>query len=59
MRGNSRLSLCIATLKRTSRVAARAATLTADCRAAIEDAAAHARAHFEDPPEIRDWVWGV
>jgi len=40
-------------------VGARAATLTADCRAAIEHAAAHARAHFEDPPEIRDWVWGV
>jgi len=25
--------------------------------AATEQAVAHARAHFEDPPEIRDWVW--
>jgi hypothetical protein len=22
-------------------------------------AAAHARTHVEDPPEIRDWVWGA
>jgi len=51
--------LCIEALRRTSRLADRAATLIADCRAAIDQAAAYARAHFEDPPEIRDWVWGA
>ena len=59
LNGMSRYHLCIEALKRTSRVGARAATLTADCRTAIEQAAEYARAHFEDPPEIRDWVWGA
>ena len=59
MNGMSRYHLCIEALRRTSRSAARAQALTADCRAAIEQAAAYARAHFEDPPEIRDWVWSA
>ena len=59
LNGMSRYHLCIEALRRTSRAGARAAALTADCCAAIEQAAAYARAHFEDPPEIRDWVWSV
>ncbi len=59
MNGMSRYHLCIEALRRTSRAGARATALTAECRAAIEHAAAYAREHFEDPPEIRDWVWSV
>jgi xylulose-5-phosphate/fructose-6-phosphate phosphoketolase len=59
LNGMSRYHLCIEALKRTSRVGARAAMLTAECRTAIDQAAEYARAHFEDPPEIRDWVWGA
>jgi xylulose-5-phosphate/fructose-6-phosphate phosphoketolase len=59
LNGMSRYHLCIEALRRTSRIGDRAATLIADCRAAIDQAAAYARAHFEDPPEIRDWVWSV
>ena len=55
----SRYHLCIEALRRTSRGGARAEELTAQCRAAIERAAAYARAHFEDPPDIRDWRWGT
>jgi len=47
----------IEALRRTSRLGERAAALAADCRSAIATAAAYARAHFEDPPDIRDWVW--
>jgi len=59
LNGMSRYHLCIEALKRTSRVGARAAMLTAECRTAIDQAAEYARAHFEDPPEIRDWAWGA
>jgi xylulose-5-phosphate/fructose-6-phosphate phosphoketolase len=53
----SRYHLCIEALRRTSRLGAGAPTLAVECRAAIEQAAEYARAHFEDPPEIRDWEW--
>jgi len=59
MNGMSRFHLCIEALGRTSRMGIRAASLAADCREAIAKAAAYARVHFEDPPEIRDWVWGA
>ena len=59
MNGMSRYHLCIEALRRTSRMGPGAAALTADCRAAIARAAAYAREHFEDPPDIRDWVWGA
>ena len=36
---------------------AEAAALTAELEARIAAAGAYAREHFEDPPEIRDWVW--
>jgi xylulose-5-phosphate/fructose-6-phosphate phosphoketolase len=61
LNGMSRYHLCIEALKRTSRTGTRAAELTAeltaDCRAAIAQAAEYARARFEDPPDIRDWRW--
>ena len=27
------------------------------CRAALDSATAYAHAHFEDPSDIRDWIW--
>jgi xylulose-5-phosphate/fructose-6-phosphate phosphoketolase len=39
------------------RLADRAPALVADFQARIAEATAHARDHFEDQPEIRDWVW--
>jgi xylulose-5-phosphate/fructose-6-phosphate phosphoketolase len=59
LNGMSRYHLCIEALRRTTRVGARADTLIADCQTAIDQAAAYAREHFEDPPAIRDWVWSV
>jgi xylulose-5-phosphate/fructose-6-phosphate phosphoketolase len=35
----------------------RRAALTAECQAMLDSASAYSREHFEDPPEIRDWVW--
>jgi phosphoketolase len=29
----------------------------AACRTALQGAVAYAREHFEDPPEISEWVW--
>jgi hypothetical protein len=26
-------------------------------RAALDSTTAYAHAHFEDPPDIRDWIW--
>ncbi len=58
MNGMSRYHLCIEALRRTSRLGTRADALAEECRAAITHAAAHAREHFEDPADIRDWTWG-
>jgi xylulose-5-phosphate/fructose-6-phosphate phosphoketolase len=58
---NGRLAAELADLasRGRRRMGPRAAALTAECRVAIEQAATYAREHFEDPPEIRDWVWGA
>jgi xylulose-5-phosphate/fructose-6-phosphate phosphoketolase len=39
------------------RLADRAPALVAQCEARIAEANAYAHEHFEDQPEIRDWVW--
>jgi xylulose-5-phosphate/fructose-6-phosphate phosphoketolase len=57
LNGMSRYHLCIEALRRASPRPAAAAPLVEECRVAIERAAAYAREHFEDPPEIREWVW--
>jgi xylulose-5-phosphate/fructose-6-phosphate phosphoketolase len=57
LNGMSRYHLCIEALRRAAPGPAAAATLVEECRVAIEGAAAYAREHFEDPPEIREWVW--
>jgi xylulose-5-phosphate/fructose-6-phosphate phosphoketolase len=56
LNGMSRFHLCIEALTRTS-PGGHPDALIADCRAALAHAAAYAREHFEDPPDIRDWVW--
>ena len=35
----------------------RATALHAELKACLDAAARYAREHFEDPPEIADWVW--
>jgi xylulose-5-phosphate/fructose-6-phosphate phosphoketolase len=53
----SRYHLAIEALRRSPRLHDRAPTLIDACQAAINRAVSYAREHFEDPPEIRDWVW--
>jgi xylulose-5-phosphate/fructose-6-phosphate phosphoketolase len=53
----SRYHLAIAALRRTNRPDIPTTVLVERCRSAIESATAYAHTHFEDPPEIRDWVW--
>jgi xylulose-5-phosphate/fructose-6-phosphate phosphoketolase len=40
-----------------SRLGDRASTLISECEAAITRATVYSREHFEDPPEISNWVW--
>jgi xylulose-5-phosphate/fructose-6-phosphate phosphoketolase len=53
----SRYHLAFEALRRTTRLGERALALMDECRASIARATAYAREHFEDSPEIRDWVW--
>jgi xylulose-5-phosphate/fructose-6-phosphate phosphoketolase len=58
LNGMSRYDLCIEALRRTRRLPeARSRELAAECTALIKEATAYSRAHFEDMPEIQDWVW--
>ena len=53
----SRYHLATAALQRANRSDIPTSVLTQRCRDALEAATAYAHEHFEDPPEIRDWVW--
>lgn len=55
--GMSRYDLCIAALQRLAHRYERASALMDECRALIQRAVAYSREQFDDPPEIRDWVW--
>jgi xylulose-5-phosphate/fructose-6-phosphate phosphoketolase len=57
LNGMSRYHLCIEALRRAPRPGVRADELVVECRRLIDAAAAYAYAHFEDPPEIRNWTW--
>jgi xylulose-5-phosphate/fructose-6-phosphate phosphoketolase len=57
LNGMSRYHLAIAALHWTTRGDLPSDALAASCRSALEAATAYAHAHFEDPPEIRDWTW--
>jgi xylulose-5-phosphate/fructose-6-phosphate phosphoketolase len=53
----SRYHLAIAALKYATRVRGLAAPLVDECNTLIQRAVQYSREHFEDMPEIRDWVW--
>ena len=55
--GMSRYHLCMEALRRSRRPPARTQDLIAQCQAALAQHHAYSRAHLEDMPEIRDWVW--
>jgi xylulose-5-phosphate/fructose-6-phosphate phosphoketolase len=57
LNGMSRYHLAIAALHWTTREDIPSDALAAECRSTLEAATAYAHAHFEDPPDIRDWVW--
>ena len=62
LNGMSRYHLAAEALRRCGRTSDvrlrdRAPTLISECEAAIARATAYSREHFEDPPEIRDWIW--
>jgi xylulose-5-phosphate/fructose-6-phosphate phosphoketolase len=53
----SRYHIAMSALQRTNRPDITTSVLIERCRSALDSATAYAHAHFEDPPEIRDWVW--
>jgi xylulose-5-phosphate/fructose-6-phosphate phosphoketolase len=55
--GISRYHLCVEALRRSPRMAERAQPLIAQCEAMLERHQTYIREHFEDMPEVRDWVW--
>jgi len=55
--GMSRYHLSMEALRRTGRLGGRARELAEECERLIGAATAYAHTHFEDPPEIRNWVW--
>jgi xylulose-5-phosphate/fructose-6-phosphate phosphoketolase len=58
MNGMSRYDLAAEAIRRSDRLSdARKADLRERCSSLIAEAVAYSRANFQDPPEIRDWVW--
>lgn len=55
--GMSRFHLCIEALRRSERFANRAPELIEQFKQRITKAVADSKEHFEDMPEIRNWVW--
>jgi xylulose-5-phosphate/fructose-6-phosphate phosphoketolase len=53
----SRFHLAAEAIRRVPRLRDRVPDLVAGCEARIAEANAYAREHFEDQPEVRDWVW--
>ncbi|MGH9486471.1 MAG: phosphoketolase family protein [Terriglobales bacterium] len=57
LNGMSRFHLAAEALRRAYPEGPRQQELVRACEQAIADALAYAQQHFEDAPEIRDWVW--
>jgi xylulose-5-phosphate/fructose-6-phosphate phosphoketolase len=55
--GMSRYHLCLETLRRVRDLGAPGAALAEICRAMLARHEPYICAHFEDMPEVRDWVW--
>jgi xylulose-5-phosphate/fructose-6-phosphate phosphoketolase len=53
----SRYDLCIEALKRVPRVRPQSGRLVAELQLLIDQAVEYSRQHFEDVPEITDWMW--
>jgi xylulose-5-phosphate/fructose-6-phosphate phosphoketolase len=53
----SRFHLCIEALKRARRPIAQGEALKKECLRVLERHCAYIGEHFEDIPEVRDWVW--
>jgi xylulose-5-phosphate/fructose-6-phosphate phosphoketolase len=53
----SRYHVAMAAIRRVPRVRDRTPALVAQCQAEIDAAVNYSRQHFEDPPEIQNWVW--
>src|SRR5216110_936361 len=52
-----RYHIAMAALRRANRPDIATSVLIERCRSALDAATAYAQTHFEDPPEIRDWIW--
>ncbi len=57
LNGMSRYHLCIEAMRRATRLHALTPPLIAECDDMLNKHHAYIRAHFEDMPEVRDWVW--
>ncbi|HXY29462.1 MAG TPA: phosphoketolase family protein [Gemmatimonadaceae bacterium] len=57
MNGMSRFHLAALALAHALRLGERATALMVECQREIERATTYSRTHFEDPPEISEWVW--
>jgi xylulose-5-phosphate/fructose-6-phosphate phosphoketolase len=53
----SRFHLAAEAIRQVPRLRERAPALIAECDARIAEATTYAHDHFEDQPEIRDWIW--
>jgi xylulose-5-phosphate/fructose-6-phosphate phosphoketolase len=49
--------LAMMALRRVTRMRDRAPALIEQCQAALDAAVEYGRKHFEDPPDIQNWVW--
>ena len=59
LNGMSRYDLAAEAIKRTERIHLRAPELLAELHSLTAKAVQYAREHFEDPPEIQNWRWGM
>ena len=57
LNGMSRYHLAAEALRRAPRIGDHAPELIDECESLITEALEYARQHFEDPPDIRNWVW--
>jgi xylulose-5-phosphate/fructose-6-phosphate phosphoketolase len=57
LNGVSRYHLCILALQRAERVKHLTPPLIQECNDMLTKHSSYIRTHFEDMPEVRDWVW--
>jgi xylulose-5-phosphate/fructose-6-phosphate phosphoketolase len=55
--GMSRYHLCMEALRRAPGLRERALPLIGECQVLLAQHEAYSRAHLDDMPEVRDWVW--